>query len=220
MGIARWQLGPMLTLFLGGSELGAVVKPDLARLARMTVRINDHELDILAGQKLELIRGDQVVLLYATLEQSTQSPESVNFVGFRGDGPRRYLEDDRYVVIDTVKLKRGWSIDKQGRLYRIEAKTGKTIHGEVEVVITKPELEQLDLEVDGQHQALGPGSVLELKSTDRIQVKNIRTNHPRLDREVRVQFVDQGIQDGVKVVKLDLLHRQFSFASIWLHMKP
>ncbi len=208
-------------LFLAGALAGlgfyaapaaAVVAP---KLSRMMVRINDAEKEFPSHQKIELIRGDELTLLHAVLDGTARSPDILNFVGYRGEGPRRWQDDDRDIVIQTSKLKKGWSFDKSGKLYKIEARTGEKVHGDVFVSILNPELKFLRLKIKGVEYQLGPGDIQEMGAEDPIKVVDVKTNSSALDSLVRVEF-KTAEQTKEKLVELRIFYRSYAFASVFL----
>ncbi len=190
----------------------AVVTP---KLAKLMVRINGQEKEIRANEKLELVRGDDLTLLHAVLDGSPKAPDILNFVGYRGEGPRRWKDDDRDIVIPTQLLKKGWSLDKSGQQYKIETKTGSKIHGDIFVQVLTPELKSLRILVKGVEHSLKAGDRLDIHSDDPIQVLDVKTNKPDIDKLVRVEFKEEGSSPGGRV-ELRILYRTFAFASIYL----
>ncbi|WP_141736304.1 hypothetical protein [Oligoflexus tunisiensis] len=206
-----WHLLPLLLLHTAAVE--AVVTP---KLDRVRVRINDSEKDVSRKDRLELIRGDDLTLLYAVLEGQAKGAETINFVGYRGEGPRRWQDDDRGILIPTSELGKGWSLDKSGTLYRIETRTGQKVHGEVLVSLLTPELQTLTLNVKGVERQLKDGDVVDMAADDPIKVVSVRTNSPVVDASVRVEFKEIK-SDANRQVELRLLYRSYAFASVYLH---
>jgi hypothetical protein len=208
-------------LFLAGALAGlgfyaapatAVVAP---KLSRMMVRINGADREFLSHQKIELVRGDELTLLHGVLDGTARSPEILNFVGFLGRGPRRWKDDDRDIVIQTSNLDKGWSFDKSGKLYKIEARTGEKFHGDILVSILNPELKFLRLEIKGVEYQLGPGDIQEMGAEDLIKVVDLKTNSSALDGLVRVEFKTAG-KTKEKLIELRIFYRSYAFASVFL----
>jgi hypothetical protein len=206
-----WHLLPLLLLHTAAVE--AVVAP---KLDRIRVRINGSEKEVSRKERLELIRGDDLTLLYAVLEGQAKGAETINFVGYRGEGPRRWQDDDRGIVIPTSGLKKGWSVDKTGNLYRIETRTGSQVHGDVMVSLLTPELQSLTLSIKGVERQLKDGDVVSMAADDPIKVVNVKTNSPMVDANVRVEFKEIK-NDASRQVELRLLYRSYAFASVYLH---
>jgi len=206
-----WHLLTILLLYATAVE--AVVTP---KLDRVRVRINGSEKEIGPKERLELIRGDELTLLYAVLEGQAKGAEIINFVGYRGEGPRRWQDDDRDIVIPTAGLKKGWSVHKEGRLYKIETRTGQRVHGDIMVSLLTPELQLLTLDVKGVEHKLRDGDVLEMAAEDPIKVLGIKTNSPAVDANVRVEFKELK-NDANRQVELRLWYRSYAFASVYLH---
>jgi hypothetical protein len=206
-----WHLLPLLLLPVTAAQ--AVVTP---KLDRMRVRINGMEKEISRKDRLELIRGDDLTLLFAVLEGQTKGAEIINFVGYRGEGPRRWQDDDRDILIPTSVLKKGWSLDKSGKTYKIETRTGNKIHGDILVSLVTPELQILTLDIKGVEHHLRDGDVLDMGADDPMKVVNVKTNSPVVDQNVRVEFKELK-NDANRQVELRLLYRSYAFASVFLH---
>jgi hypothetical protein len=209
-----WHLLPVLLFH--ATAVQAVVTP---KLDRMRVRINGSEKEISRKERLELIRGDDLTLLYAVLEGQAKGAETINFVGYRGEGPRRWQDDDRDILIPTSALKKGWSLNKEGKLYRIETRTGSKVHGDIIVSILSPELQILTLDVKGVEHHLRDGDVVDMGPDDPMKVVNVKTNSPVVDSNVRVEFKEIK-NDANRQVELRLLYRSYVFASVYLHTDP
>jgi hypothetical protein len=206
-----WHL--LLPLLLHASAVQAVVTP---KLDRIRVRINGLEKDIARKDRLELVRGDDLTLLYAVLEGQAKGAAIINFVGYRGEGPRRWQDDDRDILIPTSGLNKGWSLNKEGKLYRIEARTGNRLHGEIVVSLLSPELQILTLDIKGVEHHLRDGDVIDMGADDPMKVVNVKTNSPIVDANVRVEFKENK-NDANRQVELRLLYRSYAFASVYLH---
>jgi hypothetical protein len=206
-----WHL--LLPLLLHASAVQAVVTP---KLDRIRVRINGLEKDIARKDRLELVRGDDLTLLYAVLEGQAKGAAIINFVGYRGEGPRRWQDDDRDILIPTSGLNKGWSLNKEGKLYRIEARTGNRLHGEIVVSLLSPELQILTLDIKGVEHHLRDGDVIDMGADDPMKVVNVKTNSPIVDANVRVEFKEIK-NDANRQVELRLLYRSYAFASVYLH---
>lgn len=206
-----WHLLPLLLLHVTAAQ--AVVTP---KLDRVRVRINGMEKEISRKDRLELIRGDDLTLLFAVLEGQTKGAEVINFVGYRGEGPRRWQDDDRDILIPTSVLKKGWSLDKTGKTYKIETRTGNKVHGDIFVSLLTPELQILTLDIKGVEHHLRDGDVVDMGADDPIKVVNVKTNSPVVDENVRVEFKELK-NDANRQVELRLLYRSYAFASVFLH---
>jgi hypothetical protein len=201
-----------LTLVILSSSAQAIVTE---RLSFLQVSVNGVDMEIKTNQKIELIRGDELKLLYAALDGESKQPDLINFVGFRGEGPQRAVIDDREKTINTGDLNRGWSLDGKGQSYRIEAKSGNKLNGEIFVSVTQPELRNLSLEINGKAYEMMAGQTLEVAPDDPIRVLSVKTNVNEIDDLVRVEFV-KNAKNKLHTVELKLLYRTYAFASIYL----
>jgi hypothetical protein len=206
-----WHFLPLLLLHVTAALAGVTPKLD-----RVRVRINDMEKEIGRKDRLELIRGDDLTLLFAVLEGQTKGAEVINFVGYRGEGPRRWQDDDRDILIPTSVLKKGWSLDKAGKTYKIETLTGNKVHGDILVSLLTPELQILTLDIKGVEHHLRDGDVVDMSADDPMKVVNVKTNSPIVDQNVRVEFKELK-NDANRQVELRLLYRSYAFASVFLH---
>ncbi|MCX6129087.1 MAG: hypothetical protein NTX25_08510 [Proteobacteria bacterium] len=190
----------------------ATVKGELVQLI---VRINDQEKALPTNETLKLIKGDNLTLIRGVLKDSSKPADLVNFVGFRGDGPRVRADDDLNIPIDTANLKRGWSLNKNGLSYKIEAMTGRFKHGEVMVSLLSPELQFLSIKLGDQSHRLMDGEKLIIRNEDSIKIEAIKTNSALVDKEAQVDFIERNLSEG-KEVELKIRYRTFAFASIFL----
>lgn len=203
--------------FWGVARVFAVSAP---RLSVVGVEINgSQQKEVPRGEILELIRGDRLRLLYATLQNTSRSPDLINFVGFWQANLAR-KGDDRDLSIDTSRLKKEWSLEKDGKNYRVEALTKGVSHGDIRIKVIEPLLKSIEVELNSQVLTVQPGQTIELRASDQIKVRALHTNHPRLDKEARVHFLDHGTAEGVRKVDLEVSHQDLRFAKVFLLVKP
>lgn len=217
----RWWFLLVGIVLVGGTlKIEPLLAVSVPRLSAVGVEVNGKTAqEVPRGQVLELIRGDRLRLLYATLQNSSRSPDLINFVGFwRANVARK--GDDRELTIDTSRLKKEWSLDKEGRDYRVEALTKGASHGDIKVRIVEPTLHSLELEINKEVRTVQAGQVLELRGSDQIQLRSLHTNHPRLDKEARVQFIELGAVEGIRKVEIEVTHQDLTFAKVSLLVKP
>ena len=213
-----WHLIPVSAFY--GLAFGAVsvLGAGRSKMLHLLVRINDQEQEVKNGERLHLIKGDQLTLLRGSLCCESKEPGLVNFVGFRAKVPRKQINDDLNFPIDTSELKRGWSLDRQGKNYKIEVLTGSTKHGEIMVSILTPELQFLRLQAGGHEFSLKAGQSLNINQDDAIKILSFKANDAKIDLEARVEFKEQNTEDGKKV-ELQFLYRSYIFASIFLNVE-
>jgi hypothetical protein len=161
-----------------GSTVTPAKIPDKAenRLDSLVVDINGERKKVDAGGSLDVVYGDLVTIVEATLLDKSAKVDVVDLVGFRG-GNSKASGDDRGWVIDTGRhLSKKRSVAGDGRQYKIQVSRQGGISGEVVLNVLEPELISIELEVNGSVQKIQPGDVLRLSSKDMVRVVEIRTN--------------------------------------------
>lgn len=184
-------------------------------LDKMGIAINGEDQVLTRGQTLTLIRGDEVVLRYAILQGSGESPRTLDFVGFPVGKTSKY-PDDRNRAIDTSLLRRDKG--KSGSLFRIRSRSGSDEHGEIPVTVKDPELVELNLKINGVTRSVGPGQNLSLKREDSFEVESIRTNIAEIDSQVRVAI--EPTANPLEGIQINLFYRTYAFASVKVLLHP
>lgn len=161
---------------------------------------------------MSLIRGDELVLRYATLQGSGESPRTVDFVGYPNDRSARKGKDDRNRLIDTASLRPGAS------RFQIRSHSGAEDHGQVEVILKEPKLANLSLRINGNARVVEPGQILTLKRSDTIEVDSISTSIPEIDSQVRIAM--DPIASPMSGIEINLFYRTYAFASIKVLLHP
>ena len=146
------------------------------RLDSLVVDINGERKKVDAGGSLDVVYGDLVTIVEATLLDKSAKVDVVDLVGFRG-GNSKASGDDRGWVIDTGRhLSKKRSVAGDGRQYKIQVSGQGGISGEVVLNVLEPELISIELDVNGSVRKIHPGDVLRLSSKDMVRVVEIRTN--------------------------------------------
>jgi hypothetical protein len=146
------------------------------RLDSLVVDINGERKKVDAGGSLDVVFGDLVTIVEATLLDKSVQVELVDLVGFRGANSKA-SGDDRGWVIDTGRhLSKKRSVAGDGKQYKIQVSGQGAVSGEVMLNILEPELLAIELNVNGSVRKIQPGDVLRLSSKDMVRVIEIRTN--------------------------------------------
>ena len=165
-----------------GTSIGAntVSVSSSRELKNIECTVAGKNIVVSPDDTLHIIRGDVIKISGAQVSGSTYSRNDdirVNFVGFVGN--TRFNDgNDRGYSIDTASgLLDRFSVDKTGKLYRIEALYKTETIGTIYVELHEPEIEYLIVEHDdGTKLALTPGSVFQCEKKGKIKVISIISN--------------------------------------------
>ncbi len=147
-----------------------------SRLDALVVDINGERKKVDAGGSLDVVFGDLVTIVEATLLDKSAQVDVVDLVGFRGANSKA-SGDDRGWVIDTGRhLSKKRSVAGDGKQYKIQVSGQGGLSGEVMLNVLEPELISIELDVNGLVRKIQPGDVLRLSSKDMVRVVEIRTN--------------------------------------------
>lgn len=158
-------------------ETNAVFATPPIELKNIEFTVAGGNIVVSPDDTLHIIRGDVIKISGAQISGTSYSDTRVNFVGFVGN--TRFNDgDDRGYYIDTASdLLDRFSVDKTGKLYRIEALYKTETIGTVYAVLHEPEIEYLIVERDdGTKLALTPGSVFQCERKGKIKVVSIISN--------------------------------------------
>ncbi len=150
-------------------------EPD-SRLDSMVVDVNGERKKVDASGSVDVVFGDLVTIVEASLLDKSVPVEVVDLVGYRAS-KSKYSGDDRGWVIDTGRhLNKKRSVAGDGKQYRIQVFGQRGLSGEVMLNILDPELFSIALEVNDSVRTIQPGGVLRLSSKDMVRVVEVRTN--------------------------------------------
>lgn len=161
-----------------GSKVTPAKIPDKAEnhLDSLIVDINGERKKVDAGGSLEVVFGDLVTIVEATLLDKLVPVDVVDLVGFRATSSKA-SGDDRGWVIDTGRhLSKKRSVAGDGKQYKIQVSGQGGLRGEVMLNVLEPELISIELDVNGSVRKIQPGDVLRLGSKDMVRVVEVRTN--------------------------------------------
>jgi hypothetical protein len=161
-----------------GSKVTPAKIPDKAEnhLDSLIVDINGERKKVDAGGSLEVVFGDLVTIVEATLLDKLVPVDVVDLVGFRATSSKA-SDDDRGWVIDTGRhLSKKRSVAGDGKQYKIQVSGQGGLRGEVMLNVLEPELISIELDVNGSVLKIQSGDVLRLGSKDMVRVVEVRTN--------------------------------------------
>ena len=118
---------------------GLTIVRNAVKFKGLIIRVNDVEHTLSDGETLEVVKGDELVIVDAIMDGATSRDVVVNFHGFIPKGVKNTGEDRGYLVDTAKDLAVKYSVKKQGTEYPIWIKNrGKNI-GEVFIKIIKSE---------------------------------------------------------------------------------
>lgn len=146
------------------------------RLDSVVVDINGERKKVDAGGSFDVVFGDLVTIVEATLLDKSAQVNVVDLVGFRGANSKA-PGDDRGWVVDTGRhLNKRQSVAGDGKQYKIQVSGQGGRSGEVMLNVLEPELISIELDVNGSLRKIQSGDVLRLSAKDMVRVVEIRTN--------------------------------------------
>jgi hypothetical protein len=164
---------------LASGSTGTPAKIDVKaenRLDSLVVDINGERKKVDAGGSLDVVFGDLVTIVEATLLDKSAKVDVVDLVGFMGVNSKA-PSDDRGWVIDTGRhLNKKRSVAGDGKQYKIQVSGQGGLSGEVMLHVLEPELISIELDVNGSVRRIQSGDVLRLSAKDMVRVVEIRTN--------------------------------------------
>ncbi len=166
---------------VGQTKAAAINEPPAAEanpvIQYFVIQVNDEQRLVANGQTLNLVRGDHLSLLESWTSRGEKGRFALNFKGFVVD-KKNNDGDDRGVAIPTDDgLMEKWSLEGQGKRYRVVAERGKRDFGEFYVHLAEPSLDYLIVQTRGPSKyAVAPGETLLLNPQDTIQVIDVKAN--------------------------------------------
>lgn len=162
--VAKYSLPQYYQDFKAASELGE-------QLEAMIIAINDQPILVEAGSVLTYLRGDTIEVREAFLKDRSKKIAAVNIIGYINREKTNPM-DDRGEVIDTstnlVELE--WAVDREQGQYAVLASSNKTLHGGVTLQPLEPELQYVDVTVNGEPRVVRAGDKLVMKSSDKFKI--------------------------------------------------
>ena len=146
-------------------------------MEKLHIDIGNKNVVVSAGDTLHIVRGDIIRIVDAEIGNFPISDIRLNFVGFVGNKKFNDADDRGYYINTATALLNGWSINKSGTLFRIEALHGRKLIGTVYCSICEPEIHFLIVERDdGIKIALSPGDTFQCTKKEKLTVVSIISN--------------------------------------------
>lgn len=157
------------------------------RLRYFALEVNGEKRLVENHGRLRVIRGDHLRILDVVTEGVSSKVLKINFVGFVGDEKGNHGEDRGYLIRTAGDLWPRYALDKEARQYRIVTLLGKSLLGEMVVVLDPPTLAYLVVRRPGYpHACYMEGTPLRIEAGGEIDILDIKTNVPG-NRGVRLQ---------------------------------
>ena len=149
-------------------------------------------------------------IIDAEVSGSSYSDIRVNFVGFVGNKKFNDADDREYYINTATELLNGWSVNKSGTLFRIEALHGRKVIGTVYCSICEPEIHYLIVERnDGTKISLSPGQVFHCGKKEKLTVISIVSN---ITAEPLINtFISHGSDKLKELILPTILETAFDF---------
>ncbi len=213
----RFTVAMLLFISIFYEQAEAVVSPDLkpAVLASVDLEVNGNLRKIGVGDSLQLVWGDRIKVLRATLGESTDTAEIVNLVGFRA---RSGSPDDRGVeLLSHRDLNKEWSHDGSGALFRINARSQGRFFGRVYLSFKKPQLHSVVFSINGHPQRYQEQAEIRLSPSDRLKLEELDVNFSYQEGEVSYKLEPTGEKGKFQ---LALYRHDLAFAALRLLVSP
>ena len=146
-------------------------------LSHITAMVNGERRVVMAGDQLDLVAGDRLVLAAVEATDGTKRLRStLNFVGFPGRDPSR-VWDDRGVEINTATdLIPAHALKGQDNIYIVRSEINGKLIGQIRVRIFVPKLKFAEILINGQTRALRDGELLTVLGSDQVKVIRFESN--------------------------------------------
>ena len=184
-----WHISKFF-LLLVSLPLNAVTSPT-QDLDLVVLEVNGGAVPVKSGETVQVVWGDEIMVKSAHLRGIGKSPETVNFVGFKGKDHRRPYDDRGYLIKTHKDLLASWSVFGKGKRYRIKVSSTKKVHGTVFVELMPPKLSYVDLSVEGEEKTrvLREGEMLSVSSRDKFKVTRFATNIENVEKGVAMKLI-------------------------------
>ena len=203
------------------------------------VQVNGERRLVATGQPLKMIKGDTLRLQEAWTASGQRAELALNFKGFVPPGQTNSGDDTAVLIHTDQEFMKKWSLDGDGRRYRVVAEQGKLNFGEFYIQIDAPIMDYLIIQANGEAKyAVSPGETLLLEEGDSIRVVDIKANFDAAS-EVKLVLrggdgeIDMGQGQGIRVkdllgsggesegrLELTVLRRQTPVGYIYIMPRP
>lgn len=147
------------------------------RVTEFQILLDGKNLVVSAGDTLHIIRGDILEILDGRAANPSWTDFRINFVGFVGNEKVNDAEDRGYAINTGTDLIRRFSLDGDGRVYKIDALNGSRIAGTAYIELAEPRVEYLIAErSDGVRLALSPGFAVPAAKDQPLRLLSVVSN--------------------------------------------
>ncbi|MBF0497056.1 MAG: hypothetical protein HQK58_10860 [Deltaproteobacteria bacterium] len=153
----------------------------LREVTYFVLTVNGQKVVVANKERIPIVRGDRLCVSQV-LPDSLAQQVIVDFKGFAPPGAPNSGEDRGYLINTATDLQAKYSVNGQGNMYRIEAKHGKMLLGEITVSIVEPKLNYIILSRnDGSKSCYMDGETVSVNPDDSIKLIDFKTNVPTND---------------------------------------
>ena len=153
---------------------GAVV-PKRFELAVLHIDIDGKGHNLFAGQTAYVLPGQKVTVKDAELK-SHYKASYINVVGLTHSIPGQNSLDDRGVTFESGELLEKWAIGSGKDTFAIQVKKKSYLSGEVFLRVIKPQIDYVEVLINGKKRILRNQDILTLSRTDKFKVGFIKSN--------------------------------------------
>jgi hypothetical protein len=173
----RYLLGPVVLFSLTLASLQSSANDEVAFFS---LTVNGEDKTLKENDTLELISGD-LLIVRSFQASENQGNTKIDLIGFdhklvKPLRPSKEGNDDSMILIRSDEdLVERFAEGPNKDIYALAAKYGsKTTKSYLKLI--PPQLDKVELSINGQPRQVGSGSTLELNKSDRFQITRIFTN--------------------------------------------
>jgi hypothetical protein len=150
--------------------------PDV-RLESVEFLVCNTRLVTATEDTLHVVRGDNITITEARASDPMDVDFRVNFYGFVGNPDYNDAEDRGYVIDTARDLMPRFSLNGDGRSYRIEVLKNSTVIGSVYVALVEPSVRYLIVRLpDGETRAVTTGQSIACPESGNVTLLDIISN--------------------------------------------
>ncbi|MBN1832163.1 MAG: hypothetical protein JW896_08630 [Deltaproteobacteria bacterium] len=147
------------------------------RVEYFVIETKGYRVLVADGETLDLVRGEDLKIMYILPSPADPSCITVNFKGFVGNLKNNTGEDRGYLIHTEAGLLTRYSLGKKGELYEIIASEGDRVLGRMIVRLVPPKMDYMVLKIDDhRHVCLRSEDMVSLSMDNRICLEEIETN--------------------------------------------
>ncbi len=157
-------------------------------LVSLDISINGIRNTCTAGELITVFYGDHLRIESATLTNGSR-PSLVNLIGFRRSEEGDPYDDRHKTVVIGKDLNPKWSREGRGVRYDVIVSSNNKVHGTLFLEVKIPQLEEIEISLNGTPQKVRPGQVIRMKESDQFRLKQVRANFDTKDTQFRYEIV-------------------------------